>query len=82
MCADMAAKTAELINEYIAGGVVSPYQTPEDIAYCMECHNPGSDAPGTPAQLGQMDCYGCHTHEGAIVGAKHYDGGGGGGGML
>ena len=66
ICADMAAFTAELIND---SGYA--YVIPDDTAACIECHNTGSDAPGTPAQNGKMDCAGCHTRDAVIIGRRH-----------
>ena len=66
ICADMAAFTAELIN-----GSTYAYVIPDDTAACIVCHHTGSDAPGTPAQNGKMDCAGCHTRDAVIVGRRH-----------
>ena len=67
ICADMAAKTAELINDPSSYG----YVVPDDTAACIVCHN-GNSPAGTPAQNGKMDCAGCHTKDAVIVGRKHY----------
>ena len=66
ICADMAAFTAELIN-----GSTYAYVIPDATAACIVCHHTGSDAPGTPAQNGKMDCAGCHTRDAVIVGRRH-----------
>ena len=77
ICADMAAFTAELINDT----ATYEFALNDDTAACMECHTTGSTV--APAQCGKMDCAGCHTGEAAIVGSKHPGNiGGGGGGML
>ena len=66
VCADMAAFTAEIINkdsDYV-------FERSKETANCMSCHNTASVA-GTPAQVGQMDCVGCHTSDAVIVHRRH-----------
>lgn len=66
ICADMAAKTAELINHYAVNGLDDPYVSPAAYsipvatASCGVCHSSGSVTHG-PASLGKMDCAECHT---------------------
>jgi hypothetical protein len=55
ICADTAAKTTELINEY-----VSSYAPTEDFEACLACHAQRKD------QIGLMNCTGCHTGDGAV----------------
>ena len=55
VCADSAAKTAALINDYVRDAdVAEPFATPESYANCLECHTTLKD------QVGRMDCLGCH----------------------
>ena len=56
MCADVAARTAELIN-----GAARTFVKDEKIKHCMSCHNKKSDTMEAPAQLGEVGCVGCHT---------------------
>lgn len=80
ICADMAAFTAELINDTCT----YEYVMDVDTAECVECHWKVSDpytAQEHPAQCGKMVCAGCHTGEAAIVGRRHPKTHGGGGMM-
>lgn len=67
ICADTAAKTAELINEYAEDGdIVGAYETPDHFADCLGCHSERKD------QVGKMDCFGCHSPGDAVlVGRRH-----------
>lgn len=67
VCAETAAKAAELINEYLVNGSIEPaYETPEHFEDCLACHSVLKD------QVGKMDCTGCHTGYGAVlVGTYH-----------
>jgi len=69
--ADMAAFTAGLINDALAG--VSPPDQPESelTAHCNTCHNTSASSV-FPSQQGKMDCAGCHT-EPVTIGAGHPD---------
>jgi hypothetical protein len=60
ICADTAAKTAELINQYVAS-----YAPSEDFAACLACHSQRKD------QIGQMNCTGCHTNDAVLVPNYH-----------
>ncbi len=60
ICADTAAKTAELINEYVAS-----YAPSEDFAACLACHTQRND------QIGKMNCSGCHTNDAVLVPYYH-----------
>jgi hypothetical protein len=60
ICADTAAKTAELINEYVVSYVPS-----EDFAACLACHTQRND------QIGKMNCSGCHTNDAVLVPNYH-----------
>jgi hypothetical protein len=60
ICADTAAKTAELINAYVAS-----YAPSEDFAACLACHTQRND------QIGKMNCSGCHTNEAVLVPNYH-----------
>jgi hypothetical protein len=62
ICADTAAKTAELINEYAENGeIVGDYETPEHFSDCLGCHSERKD------QVGKMDCLGCHSPGDAVL---------------
>jgi len=73
ICADMAAYTAQLVNDYLlyladqqlipptgVPKVTDPYVIPAATADCITCHTAKSIAKG-PAQHGKMDCAECHT---------------------
>jgi hypothetical protein len=58
---DLAAYTAERINEYaLNGSIADPYAVSEATASCMTCHVGGNTDHG-PAINGMMDCSECHT---------------------
>jgi hypothetical protein len=58
---DVAAHTAERINEYaLNGSIADPYAVSEATASCMVCHV-GNDTDHGPAINGIMDCSECHT---------------------
>jgi hypothetical protein len=64
LCADMAAYTAELINNYATTGAsADPYSLRADTAACGACHTTGSTLKG-PATTGKMDCTECHMAPG------------------
>ena len=69
ICADTAAKAAELINEYLDYNEIQPiYQMPSDTAECLRCHGSGDRFD----QVGQMDCLGCHSPPDVVlVGTSH-----------
>ncbi len=56
ICADAAAKTAELINEYaMNGSIAASFTAPAEYKSCLDCHSDRQD------QVGKMDCLGCHV---------------------
>lgn len=60
ICSDMAAYTAERINNYalnLASG--DTYSIPAATAACGQCHTSGNTTYG-PATIGKMDCAECH----------------------
>lgn len=60
MCADMAAYTADLINNWALTGVsADPHSVSAATAACGQCHSKASTANG-PATLGKMECGECH----------------------
>ena len=67
VCADTAAKTAELINAFVRNGKpLRPFKTPDPYGSCIECHGPRKD------QVGKMDCLSCHSPADAVVvGSRH-----------
>lgn len=66
ICADTAAKTAELINEYfLAKAITASYAPSEDFSACLACHSQRKD------QIGQMNCSGCHTNDAVLVPTYH-----------
>lgn len=68
ICADAAAKTAELINEYALNPGVSPapFTVPDHYASCLDCHSELKD------QVGKMDCLGCHgSGDVVLVSRRH-----------
>lgn len=67
ICADTAAKTAELINEYADNGQIQqPFATPAEYVRCLDCHS------GLKDQVGKMDCLGCHVPDHVVkVGRRH-----------
>ena len=67
ICADTAAKTAELINEYVENGsIVGDYETPDHFADCLGCHSERKD------QVGKMDCFGCHSPRDAVLVSRRH----------
>jgi len=62
VCADMAAFTAELINN----GTASTQSDPPGLAECIDCHNTSADSV-LPAQVGNMWCGHCHEEAAVIV---------------
>lgn len=71
ICADTAAKTAELINEYaLNGGVAEPFETPVGYASCLDCHS------GLKDQVGKMDCMGCHSPADVVMVSRRHPGNG------
>jgi hypothetical protein len=56
---DVAAYTAELINDYAVKTAIAPYTVSEETASCMICHVGNSIERG-PAINGLMDCSQCH----------------------
>jgi hypothetical protein len=70
ICADTAAKAAELINEVVySASTAAAYMPSENVADCLECHSARKD------QVGKMDCMGCHSGDHAVlVGTYHPDG--------
>lgn len=67
ICADAAAKTAELINQYAQSGkITETYKTPAEYVSCLDCHS------GLKNQVGKMNCLGCHVPKEVVkVGGKH-----------
>lgn len=57
---DVAAKTAELLNEDLAGTFTATYQPAANFSSCLHCHN-GADSMRDDEQ-GKMDCNICHTN--------------------
>lgn len=56
VCADTAAKTAELINEVVRRGtLIETFAIPEPYARCVKCHT------GLKDPVGKMDCLSCHS---------------------
>ena len=53
---DIAAKTAEMLNDYFAGTFTSTYQDPPSVVDCLACH--GSAAMFNV--MTKMDCTPCH----------------------
>ncbi len=67
ICADTAAKTAELINEYAENGEIgAAYETPDHFADCLGCHSERKD------QVGKMDCFGCHSPGDAVLVSRRH----------
>ena len=54
---DIAAKTAEMLNDYFAGTFTPTYQDPPGVVGCLTCH--GSAAMFNV--MTKMDCVSCHT---------------------
>ena len=66
--ADMAAFTAELINNQTTTSY--SYVIPADTDTCISCHNTTADSV-LPAQQGTMECGGCHTDDAVIISSQH-----------
>jgi hypothetical protein len=72
VCAEIAAYTAKLINGATANGasftsdpvyqaIVPGYTLPDSVQDCRGCHHKKMDVNIAPAQIGEMQCDGCHT---------------------
>jgi Putative redox-active protein (C_GCAxxG_C_C)/FlgD Ig-like domain len=53
---DIAAKTAELLNDYFAGTFTATYQDPQNVVDCLVCHG----SAGMFNVMTKMDCEPCH----------------------
>lgn len=72
ICADMAAFTAQMINDFISQNPNAySYVIPDNTAACRACHTTSS-MPEYPAQNGKMDCDDCHINP-VGVGTGHYN---------
>lgn len=54
---DVAARTAELLNEWHAGTFIPAYTAPKTVTTCMNCHGPAGELKDA---FGKMDCVQCH----------------------
>ena len=60
LTADIAAKTAELLNRYHTDTACTFAPLTQPTATCFDCHNP----QGTQADaIAKMDCAVCHDHD-------------------
>jgi len=60
LTADIAAKTAELLNRYHTDNACTFAPLTQPTATCFDCHNPA----GTQADaIAKMDCAVCHDHD-------------------
>lgn len=57
LTADVAGKTAELINAYYSKTFVAAHKPAESVGECMTCHGKGGTLENT---RGKMDCIQCH----------------------
>jgi hypothetical protein len=77
LCGDVAARAAELINEVILYGSVTPqYELPATVAACLHCHNDSTSDVNRKDISGKLDCTICHTDP-TTVGRRHPYGCGG-----
>ena len=53
LAGDIAAKTAEVLNDHIQSTFVSTFQDTQSVKGCMECHSTNT--------LTHMECVSCHT---------------------
>ncbi|MCP4341883.1 MAG: hypothetical protein GY799_24115, partial [Desulfobulbaceae bacterium] len=71
ICGDAAAKTAELINEYVHyGAIAEPFETPAGYVSCLDCHS------GLKDQVGKMDCLGCYSPADVVMVSRRHPGNG------
>jgi hypothetical protein len=69
ICADTAAKTAELINEHVLTTTLAqPFETPEPYASCLACHGERKD------MVGKMDCLSCHSPSDVVMVSRRHPG--------
>ncbi|MGE5314149.1 MAG: C-GCAxxG-C-C family (seleno)protein [Acidobacteriota bacterium] len=57
LAGDVAAKTAQVLNDYFATKFVSTYVTNPNVTQCQTCHG----TTGTNNVMTQMDCQPCHS---------------------
>jgi len=60
LVADMAGKTAELLNENQKGQFTAKHQISAVANDCLECHAQGNQAPNEPEVVSRMKCTTCH----------------------
>lgn len=68
LCADVASKTATLLNENLNGTFVSQYGPAQTVSECMTCHGPNV----MDNTLGKMDCVSCHQPHSTLPFARDW----------
>ncbi|HKJ80172.1 MAG TPA: FlgD immunoglobulin-like domain containing protein, partial [Prolixibacteraceae bacterium] len=61
LAGDIAAKTAEVLNDYLHASFVSTFHDTESVTGCMDCHSKNT--------LTHMECVSCHStahHQNAV----------------
>lgn len=68
LCADVAKKSVELLNDLYKGNFASQYGPAQSVGECMTCHGPNV----MNNTLGKMDCVSCHDPHSALPFARDW----------